>query len=99
MSAAIFFQTIAGFALVMAGLLQIAVIRSPDIPSRHNAKHSAIKLTCAAMLISGMHLLNMAVDGQTADKALTLALGLIGVSQSVFALIKLFPEEYQHGKN
>lgn len=98
MNAAIFFQLIAGLALLAAGLLQVAVIRAPDVPNGPEAKLAVRKVMCGAMLIGGGYLLNTAFAGSQVDKVMALSLGLIGVSQSVFSLIKLFPEEYHHGR-
>lgn len=96
MNAALFFQVVAGLALLAAGFLHVAVIRAPDVPNGPMVKLSVRKVMCGAMLISGGYLISMAVNGDAVDHVMALSLGLIGVSQSVFALIKLFPEEFMH---
>lgn len=99
MNAALVFQVLAGLALIAAGLLQVAVIRSPDVPNDVRPKLSGRRVMCLAMLIAGAYILSMSAQGATTDRVMTLCLGLFGLSQGVFSFVKLFPEEFRHGRH
>lgn len=89
---------IAGAVCLLAALLQLAVYRAPDI------KDSPIVVTARRVIIAGLavaggYILYGATLGNMPAPVLTLALGLCGFSQTIFALNDLMEHlEQAHPK-
>lgn len=98
MNQALVFQLVCGVLLLLAGLLNVAVICSPDVPNGSEAKHSSRKVMAGAMLMLGVYLVGMSLHGSLTDRVMTILCGLIALAQVASALIKIFPEEFNHAK-
>lgn len=96
MTQAMVFQLVCGVLLLLAGLLNVAVICSPNVPNGSDAKHSSRKVMAGAMLMLGVYLVGMATAGTSADRVMTILCGLIALAQVASSLIKIFPEEFGH---
>lgn len=89
-------QTIAALALALAALLQLGVLKAPDIPDP-DVKRSGRKVMILALACAAVYLAYITFDGRRTDPPMVLFLGLIGMSQALFGLNRLFPDLYRHG--
>lgn len=97
MDSHIIFQLAASLALALAAILQLAVYKAPDVAMDDiDPKRSARRLMILCLFCAFVYLSWASLAGHRAESPMVLILGLMGVSQAVSALTRLFPGGF-HG--